>query len=95
MPLTKKEVEKLASLARIKLTKEEKEKFGKQISSILDYAEQVKEVDTSRVKSASHLPRRNDAFRNDQKTESDKVKEIIKQFPDKSGNLNKVKAVLD
>lgn len=94
MPLTKKEVGKLASLARIKLTEDEKEKFGKQISSILEYAEQVQEVDTSKVKSASHLPRRSPEFRKDKKVDAESVKDLVKQFPARSGNLNKVKAVL-
>ncbi len=89
------DIERLAKLARIKLSNEEKEKFGEQMSSILDYVDQIKEVDTSMVKEKTHLKGLNNAFRNDQVTASCEVKKSIDQFPDKAGNLNKVKAVMD
>ncbi|PIR57774.1 MAG: Asp-tRNA(Asn)/Glu-tRNA(Gln) amidotransferase GatCAB subunit C [Parcubacteria group bacterium CG10_big_fil_rev_8_21_14_0_10_38_31] len=38
------EVEKLARLARIELTDEEKEQFQKEIGSILDYVSELKEA---------------------------------------------------
>ena len=48
MSLTKQQVEHIASLARLELTDQEKEKFTKELSSILDYFEQLKEVDTEK-----------------------------------------------
>ncbi len=42
-------VEKVAHLARIRLTEEEKEYFEKQLQSILSFVEQLQEVDTEGV----------------------------------------------
>ena len=47
--LTVKDVEHVAKLANLKLTKAEVKKFQKQLSSVLDYFNQLKEVDTSEV----------------------------------------------
>jgi aspartyl-tRNA(Asn)/glutamyl-tRNA(Gln) amidotransferase subunit C len=49
MTLSLAEVEHIAMLARLELTPEEKELFRAQLSSILDYAARLQELDTSRV----------------------------------------------
>lgn len=95
MDFTEKDVEKLAQLSRIDLSDQEKKKFSQQISSILDYVKKIQEVDTSQVKDVSHLPDLKNIFREDSKAEFKAVKKIIEQFPEKHGNLNKVKPVLE
>ena len=47
--ITKEEVKHIAKLARLGLTEEEIEKFQKELSSILDYFEKLKEIDVSDV----------------------------------------------
>lgn len=47
--ITIKEVEHVAKLARLELTQEEKEKYSKQLGDILDYAQQMNEIDTEGV----------------------------------------------
>lgn len=42
-------VEKIAQLARLKLTEEEKETIGKQLISILEFVNQLNEVNTEGV----------------------------------------------
>jgi aspartyl-tRNA(Asn)/glutamyl-tRNA(Gln) amidotransferase subunit C len=42
-----KDIEKLATLARIELTDQEKEAFAKDLESILGYVDQIKEVATT------------------------------------------------
>ena len=95
MTLNIDDIERLAKLARIKLSTEEKKKFGKQISSILEYVDQIKEVDTSLVKEKTHLKGLKNVFREDRVIKSSDIKKSVDQFPDKAGNLNKVKAVMD
>lgn len=55
MKLTQDQVKKIAELAKIKLTDTELEKFTKEISSILEYAHQLNEVDVSDVDFVSSL----------------------------------------
>lgn len=47
--ITKAQVEHVAKLARLELTEEEKELYTKQLSDILDYIDQLNEVDTTGV----------------------------------------------
>lgn len=49
MSLTIQQVEEIAALARLELTKKEKERFREQLSAILEYAETLQELDTSNV----------------------------------------------
>ena len=43
------DIEKVADLAMLKLTPEQKEKFGKQLDEILEYMEKLKELNTDNV----------------------------------------------
>jgi len=52
--ITRKEVERVAKLARIGITKKEEEKFARELSLILDYVEKLKEVDILKTLPASH-----------------------------------------
>ena len=54
MPITKKDVEKIAELARLDLTSEETDLFTGQLSSIIGYVEKLNEIDTSGVMPMSH-----------------------------------------
>ena len=53
--LTPEEVRYIANLARLNLSEEEIQKYSKQLSSILDYAEILKEVDTENVKPIAQI----------------------------------------
>ena len=54
------DIENLANLARINLSDAEKSKLQGNLSQILDYVEQLNQVDTSKVEPTSHvLPLRN------------------------------------
>jgi len=52
--ITKKELRRIAKLARLSITKDEEERFTKELSSILNYVEKLKEVDVSGVEPTSH-----------------------------------------
>ncbi len=63
---TTSDVERIANLARLALTDEEKALFARQLGSILDYARQVCELDTSGVAATSHVLDRQPADRPDE-----------------------------
>ena len=50
MPITKLEVEKIAHLANLELTATETEQFANQLAAIVDYIDQLNELDTADVK---------------------------------------------
>ncbi len=53
MPVSRDEVAHVARLARLTLNDDETDKFTSQLSVILDYIDQLREVDTSSVHAAS------------------------------------------
>jgi aspartyl-tRNA(Asn)/glutamyl-tRNA(Gln) amidotransferase subunit C len=57
MSLTLADVERIAALAHLELTAEEKDVFGRQLAGILDYAQQLQAVDTTGVPAMSHVAR--------------------------------------
>jgi aspartyl-tRNA(Asn)/glutamyl-tRNA(Gln) amidotransferase subunit C len=52
--LAPEEVERIAHLARLSLTTEERDLFARQLTAVLQYAEQLREVDTTGVEPTSH-----------------------------------------
>jgi aspartyl-tRNA(Asn)/glutamyl-tRNA(Gln) amidotransferase subunit C len=52
--ISKEEVKHIAKLARLGLTEKEIEKMQKELSSILDYIEKLKEVNISKIEPTSH-----------------------------------------
>jgi len=49
MPITEADIEKIAQLAHLEITDDERRLFAPQISEIVSYVEQLNEIDTSTV----------------------------------------------
>lgn len=92
--ISKDEVRHIASLARIGLSEEEIEKFSKDLSSILDFVEQLKEVDVTDVEPTAHITGLENKFREDKAKEFENISGIKKLFPESKNGYNKVKSVL-
>jgi aspartyl-tRNA(Asn)/glutamyl-tRNA(Gln) amidotransferase subunit C len=54
MPITQNEVEKIAELANLELTADEKQSFSVQLAAIVEYIDQLNELDTSSVRPWQH-----------------------------------------
>ncbi|MHB8903795.1 MAG: Asp-tRNA(Asn)/Glu-tRNA(Gln) amidotransferase subunit GatC [Patescibacteria group bacterium] len=66
MPITKEEIKHIAELSRLKLSDEEMLKLGADLSSILDYIEKLKEVDTRKVTETAQVSGLSDVWREDE-----------------------------
>ncbi|MFZ5364022.1 MAG: Asp-tRNA(Asn)/Glu-tRNA(Gln) amidotransferase subunit GatC [Patescibacteria group bacterium] len=97
MKLTKQEVEHIATLARLELTEKEKEKFAEQLSSILDYFNELKKVDLSKVEPTAQVTGLENITRPDEVSKCDEgtIKKLISAAPERIDNLVKVKAVFE
>lgn len=96
MTITKKQIEHIAHLARLKLSKKEKERFSKELTQILNFVKKLKEVETSKVEpfvSSKMISN----FRKDLAVEknNDLVKKLLENVPDKEGNFIKTKKIFD
>ena len=52
MPISESEIEKIAQLAHLEITDEERRVFAPQIAEIVTYVEQLNEIDTSAIEPA-------------------------------------------
>ncbi|MBU0625853.1 Asp-tRNA(Asn)/Glu-tRNA(Gln) amidotransferase subunit GatC [Patescibacteria group bacterium] len=97
MSLTPEEVDKIADLARLELSDEERSAFRYQLSSILDYVGKLSEVDIEGVEPMSHSIPVFNVLREDdlEICNTETRSEIIASFPEKEGDLLKVKAVFE
>ena len=64
--LTIADVERVAALAQLELTAEEKTLFTRQLADILKYAEQIQALDTRQVPATAHVRTGGDAERDDE-----------------------------
>ena len=83
MKIDKNTINKIARLSRIKLDDKESEDYIKDLNSILDWVEQLNEVNTENVEplsniSSSILPNREDVSKDTNSSE-----EILENAPDK------------
>ena len=53
--LTRADVERIAALAHLDLSADEKTRFARQLADILDYAQQLQAVDTTGVPGTAHV----------------------------------------
>jgi aspartyl-tRNA(Asn)/glutamyl-tRNA(Gln) amidotransferase subunit C len=93
--LSKQEVQKIASLARIEITDEEAEKYSKELSDILGFVDKLNEVDTQGIEPIAHITGAKNVMREDKVVEysEETKKNIINNFPEKKDRFDKVKAV--
>ena len=55
MSISKEDVDKIARLAKLELSEEERIKFAKQLGDIISYVEKLDEVDISNVEPLAHV----------------------------------------
>jgi aspartyl-tRNA(Asn)/glutamyl-tRNA(Gln) amidotransferase subunit C len=95
MSLSLEEVEHIATLARLRLTNSEKERFRQQLSAVLDYMAKLKEVDTTQIEpTATVLPLRT-VLRPDDVTPSLTTEELLANAPAAEAGMFRVPPVLD
>jgi len=92
--LTKEEVIKIAQLARIALTDAEVEKFQKELSTVLNYVEELKQVNVDGLEEVSQVTGLVNVQREDKIVESAHKEEIFKNAPEMKDGFYKVKAIL-
>ena len=94
--LTKQEVLKLAQLSRIELSEKEVEKFQKDLSTVLEYIDELKQVDVSGVDEVFEVTGLVNVQAEDKAVNSsEQMKQaIFSQAPEMKEGYYKVKAIL-
>jgi len=95
--LSVEQVEHIAKLARIELTDQEKEKFSKELSSILDYVGQLKKVNTKNIELIKQITGLENVDREDESGVKNQElrKKILEQAPRRKEDYFQVPRILE
>ena len=95
MKLNREEVWHIARLARLGLTEAEVDKFGEQLSDILENFETLQQVDTSDTPPTSQSIALQNVMREDEVAPSLPPGKVLANAPRKEGDCFRVRAVLE
>ena len=88
--ITIKDVEHVAKLARLELTEEEKELYTKQLGAVLEYVNQMNEVDTSNVEPMTQVINLVNVMRDDKVVYEHTKEELLKNAPEEENGFFRV-----
>jgi aspartyl-tRNA(Asn)/glutamyl-tRNA(Gln) amidotransferase subunit C len=92
--LTREDVQKVALLARLQLTEAEEEKFAVQLSGILDYFEQLSELDVTDVPPTTRAIDVSNVVRPDHHQPYTNREGLLDSAPDRDGDFFKVPKIV-
>jgi aspartyl-tRNA(Asn)/glutamyl-tRNA(Gln) amidotransferase subunit C len=95
MRLTPEEVEHVALLGRLELSEEERERFTTQLNSILEYFEQLQQIDTTGVPPMSHAVAVTNVMREDEPAPQLTPEEALQNAPDEDRDCFRVPRVIE
>jgi aspartyl-tRNA(Asn)/glutamyl-tRNA(Gln) amidotransferase subunit C len=94
MKLSKEEVLKIANLARLELSVAEVEKYGDQLSAILDYVETLNKLNVDGIEPTAHAVMVPTPFRADERALGNSLEKSLSNAPDREETFFKVPKVI-
>jgi aspartyl-tRNA(Asn)/glutamyl-tRNA(Gln) amidotransferase subunit C len=95
MKISAEEVERVALLARLKLTAEEKSQLILQLDAILEYMDKLNQLDTAEVEPFTHATETTSALREDAVTNQPNPEALLANAPDRDGTFFKVPKIIE
>ena len=95
MKLTRGDVQRVAVLARLRLTEDEESQLTAQLDAILAYMDKLDEIDTSNVAPFSHATDTTNGFRDDKVTNQPDADALLANAPDRDGTFFKVPKIIE
>jgi aspartyl-tRNA(Asn)/glutamyl-tRNA(Gln) amidotransferase subunit C len=89
------QVEHVARLARLSLTEEEAERYTSQLAAILEFADQLQELDVSDVPPTSHVVPIHNVLREDEERPGLSREAALAGAPDSEDGQFRVPAILE
>ncbi|MSP40712.1 MAG: Asp-tRNA(Asn)/Glu-tRNA(Gln) amidotransferase subunit GatC [Deltaproteobacteria bacterium] len=95
MPLTRAQVQRVALLARLRLTEVEESALTEQLDNILSYMDKLNQLDTANVELFSHAANVNAGLREDKVTNQPNAEALLANAPDRDATFFKVPKILE
>lgn len=93
--IDREQVRKVANLARLELTPEEEEQFTSQLGNILDYFQQLSELDVTNVAPTTRAIDVSNVTRTDELQPYPEREAILQGAPEQEGEFFKVPKILN
>lgn len=87
-------MEYIGILAKLELSAEEKEKAKQDMARMIQYIDQLKELDTTGIEPVSHIVKQQNVFREDVVTNGDEHEKTLMNAPGEKNNMFKVPKIL-
>lgn len=94
MSVTQKDVDHVASLARLSFTGEEKQRLTAELNTILSYMDQLNGLDTEHVEPLAHVIELANVFRADVRRPGLATDDALQNAPGRSGDFFTVPKVI-
>lgn len=95
MSVSKEDVKHIAKLSKLELTEQELEKYTNELSSIVDFANELSNIDVEGIKPTAHILDIKNVFRKDEVQPSYDREEILKNAPSKDAGCVSVPKVVE
>ena len=95
MEISKEQVERVAKLARLEVSEDEKTVFARQLSSILTYIDQLKELDTAGVEPTATVLPTDNVFREDEVRPSLTQEQALANAPEQADGFFRVPKIIE
>ena len=95
MKLSREEVQRVAVLARLRLTPEEQSSLTDELDRILGYMDKLNQLDTADVDLFSHATNITNTLREDRVTNRPNADALLANAPDRDGTFFKVPKIIE
>ena len=95
MSIDRTTVEKVAKLARLQLSGEELDRYGKQLGAILDYIAKLEKLDVANLEPLAHAVDTDNVFREDVPRPSLPRDAALQNAPEKTGDFFIVPKIIE
>ena len=95
MKLSREEVQRVAVLARLRLTPEEQSSLTDELDRILGYMDKLNQLDTADVDLFSHAANITNTLREDRVTNRPNADALFANAPDRDGTFFKVPKIIE
>jgi aspartyl-tRNA(Asn)/glutamyl-tRNA(Gln) amidotransferase subunit C len=92
--ITKKDVDHVALLGRLELTREENDMYTKQLNDILGHFQNLERLDTDKIQPTAHVLPLKNVFREDVVGEHISREEALANCPDRHENFFRVPRIV-
>ena len=93
--ITREEVKKVASLARLELNEDQIKNHAQQLEKILEYIKQLEKIDTDNIPCTTRAIEVTNVFRKDEKKNSDCNEELLELGPSREDKYFKVPKIIN